>query len=244
MAQLADTAHSSWPMLGWVAVPAVVIWLLRSPRFLARWPLTHFRAVYLQLACTPVAVYLLLWCWLSNVASNGEAAPLPYLPLLNPLELGQWLILVALVAWWRALPDEASLKFSPSAVAKLTAVTGLALLTGTVLRSCHHFDGVPWDFGALFASRLAQAAVSITWAVAGVLAMLTGNRRHWRAVWFAGAALLGVVVVKLFVIELAEHGGLYRIVSFIGVGVLLLVVGYFAPVPVKREDAAPDREAM
>jgi RarD protein len=43
--------------------------------------------------------------------------------------------------------------------------------------------------------------------------------------------LLGVVVLKLFFIELADHGGLYRIVSFIVVGLLLLVVGYFAPVP-------------
>jgi uncharacterized membrane protein len=52
-------------------------------------------------------------------------------------------------------------------------------------------------------------------------------------VWAGGAVLLGIVVVKLFVVELADRGGLYRIVSFIGVGVLLLVVGYFAPVPVK-----------
>ena len=44
--------------------------------------------------------------------------------------------------------------------------------------------------------------------------------------------MLGVVVVKLFTVELADRGGLYRIVSFIGVGLLLLIVGYFAPVPV------------
>jgi len=57
-----------------------------------------------------------------------------------------------------------------------------------------------------------------------------------RTVWSVGAALLGVVVAKLFFIELADRGGLYRIVSFIAVGVLLLVVGYFAPVPPQRPD--------
>ena len=46
-----------------------------------------------------------------------------------------------------------------------------------------------------------------------------------------GACLLGVVVAKLFLVELADRGSLYRIVSFIVVGVLLLVVGYFAPIP-------------
>ena len=75
-----------------------------------------------------------------------------------------------------------------------------------------------------------------------MLAMVLGNRRVSRPTWLAGAALLGVVVVKLFLFELAGRGGLYRIVSFIGVGVLLLIVGYFAPVPVKR-DAESARES-
>jgi uncharacterized membrane protein len=52
-----------------------------------------------------------------------------------------------------------------------------------------------------------------------------------RVVWVTGAALLGVVVLKLFFVELANQGGLFRIVSFIAVGALLLLVGYFAPVP-------------
>jgi uncharacterized membrane protein len=49
--------------------------------------------------------------------------------------------------------------------------------------------------------------------------------------WLAGAVLLGVVVLKLFVLDLANTGTLARIVSFLGVGVLLLAIGYFAPVP-------------
>jgi len=60
-----------------------------------------------------------------------------------------------------------------------------------------------------------------------------------------GAALLGAVVVKLFLVDLAGSGTVARIVSFVGVGALLLVIGYVAPVPPgAREDdasgAAPD----
>ena len=69
--------------------------------------------------------------------------------------------------------------------------------------------------------------------------MLAGHRKMQRLVWAVGAALLGVVVLKLFFIELADRGGLYRIVSFIVVGVLLLMVGYFAPVPPSRDPEAP-----
>ena len=60
----------------------------------------------------------------------------------------------------------------------------------------------------------------------------------WRAAkssWIAGAALLGVVVAKLFLVDLSRAGTIERIVSFIGVGLLLLLIGYLAPVPARRE---------
>lgn len=57
--------------------------------------------------------------------------------------------------------------------------------------------------------------------------------------WLLGAALIGVVVAKLFFVELSNRGGLARIVSFIGVGVLLLVVGYFSPLPPKPSSPMP-----
>ncbi|MFZ6730375.1 DUF2339 domain-containing protein [Undibacterium sp. Ji42W] len=235
LAPLADS-WSSWPLLGWVLVPALVFWFIGAKPLAGRWPLNSYRKAYIEQACAPVALYLLAWCWLTNAFSAGDASPLPYLPLLNPLELGQWLVLASLLHWWRALPVAALKTDTKHAATALVAATALALLTGMVLRSCHHFAGVPWDADALFASRLSQAAVSITWAICGVSVMLFGNRRMSRSIWIAGAALLGVVVLKLFLIELADRGGLYRIVSFIGVGILLLVVGYFAPVPVKPKE--------
>jgi uncharacterized membrane protein len=155
-----------------------------------------------------------------------------YLPILNPLELGQWMVLVALLLWWRALPEASAVRLPSGSLKILAASMGWFLLTAMVLRTCHHWGGVTWDASALFDSRLTQASLSIMWAIMGMSAMLLGNRRKLRAVWIVGATLLAVVVAKLFLLELADHGGLYRIVSFIGVGVLLLVVGYFAPVPV------------
>ena len=56
-----------------------------------------------------------------------------------------------------------------------------------------------------------------------------------------GAALVGVVVVKLFFVELGNSGSLERIISFIGVGVLLLVVGY-SPLPPRRAEVASEAE--
>lgn len=61
--------------------------------------------------------------------------------------------------------------------------------------------------------------------------MVTAHRRQIRPPWMAGAALLGATVIKLFLIDLSNRGGAERIVVFISVGVLMLVVGYFAPLP-------------
>ncbi|MGY4830317.1 DUF2339 domain-containing protein [Sphaerotilaceae bacterium SBD11-9] len=225
---------TAWPLLGWVLVPALVLAMMARPRMLQRWPLSEFRSAYLVVASAPLALYLLLWLWASNT-QPGAPDPLPYVPLLNPLEIGHGLVLLALVAWHRALPS--SVQVPRTALRAGLGATAFALYTGLVLRTCHHWAGVPWETSALFESTLTQAALSVAWAVVGVALMMLGHKRVQRVVWGVGAALLGVVVLKLFFVELADSGGLYRIVSFIVVGLLLLMVGYFAPVPPSREEA-------
>jgi uncharacterized membrane protein len=52
-----------------------------------------------------------------------------------------------------------------------------------------------------------------------------------------GAVLMSVVVVKLFILDLSNLSGIERIVAFIGVGVLMLLMGYFVPLPPKPASA-------
>ena len=52
---------------------------------------------------------------------------------------------------------------------------------------------------------------------------------------------MALVVAKLFLVDLSSLGAVTRVVSFLGVGALLVVVGYFAPVPpAARADRAED----
>ena len=85
---------------------------------------------------------------------------------------------------------------------------------------------------------LAQTSVSIFWTVLALGAMLFATRRINRWIWLSGAGLMAVVVVKLFIVDLAKVGGVERIVSFIAVGILMLVIGYVAPVPPRRQTEA------
>ncbi len=61
--------------------------------------------------------------------------------------------------------------------------------------------------------------------------MYAASRRRVRSLWMVGAVLLAVVVVKLFAIDLATLSGLPRVVAFLGVGSLLLLIGYLSPLP-------------
>jgi uncharacterized membrane protein len=68
--------------------------------------------------------------------------------------------------------------------------------------------------------------------------MVFGARRLTRWIWMIGAGLMLLVVAKLFLVDLGNTGTVARIVSFLGVGVMLLVVGYFAPAPPKALEEA------
>jgi uncharacterized membrane protein len=68
--------------------------------------------------------------------------------------------------------------------------------------------------------------------------MVAATRLRIRALWIVGAALMAVVVAKLFLVDLSNIGGVERIVSFIGVGLLMLLIGYVSPVPPKTPETA------
>jgi len=104
-------------------------------------------------------------------------------------------------------------------------------LNGVVLRTAHHWLDVPWRLTPLLASKPLQAALTLTWTLTALTSMVVATRRRQRALWMVGAALLAVVVAKLFLVDLGNLSGLSRVVAFLGAGVLLLVIGFVSPLP-------------
>jgi uncharacterized membrane protein len=231
---LAETA-SAWRWLAWALAPSLYLWLTGSERG-QFWPLKAFAREYRETAALPIMLIMLLWFWMANL-SEGVSAPLPYMPLFNPLEVGLLLVLLACWNWSRARLPEFGL--SPHTVKRATAMAGgglvfiLAMLA--VCRAVHFWGGVPFNPHDMTASMAVQAGWSLMGTLFALALMIGGNRRANRGVWMVGAALVAIVVLKLFFVELSDHGSLARIVSFIGVGVLLLIVGYFSPLPPKVE---------
>ncbi|MGH8309513.1 MAG: DUF2339 domain-containing protein, partial [Steroidobacteraceae bacterium] len=220
--------YSVWAWTGVIAALALVGYIAArfapGTRFdmLARWG-----AGVLLFAAFVLAVAF-------QFGSRGDPRPLPYLPLANPLDVVTLAVAGALMLWYRAHGAAVQLaNVSERSWWTALAVLGFIVVTMTTVRTFVHWAEVPHDFDAVMQADGLQAALSIVWATLAVAAMFGGARITKRAVWVTGAVLMAIVVGKLVLIDLGNTGTVARIVSFIGVGVLLLVIGWLAPLPAR-----------
>ena len=95
----------------------------------------------------------------------------------------------------------------------------------------HAYAGVAWTVDALAGSLVVQSVLSLLWTATAMGLMVFAHRKALRPMWLVGAGLLGAVVLKLLFVDLAGKGTIEQIVSFVGVGLLILLIGYLAPVP-------------
>ncbi len=104
------------------------------------------------------------------------------------------------------------------------AITLLYLASTALVTAFQPGEGVPdaglFDLGA---RELGQLLLSALWAITGLTALVVGLRRDDRALRLGSLALLLVTVGKVFLYDLAALTSLYRVGSFIGLGLLLLV---------------------
>ena len=245
--QVGEIATGVWPMITALATVLAVVGGTLVARRAVTWPLGDHWPTYLTSCAGPALLVVAVMVITTNLTSDGASPPLTYLPLLNPLEVVTVAVVVAVLAWKRLaelqedhpLEDLLARSWAPG-----LTVVGVVLLTMAVTRTVHHWLGVPFDFDEMIESTMLQASLSIVWGIAGLSGMVAGMRLVRRTVWVGGASLMGVVVVKLFLFDLSNTGTVARVVSFLGVGLLLLVVGYFAPVPpaASSQDAASSAE--
>ena len=234
--------ESGWAKL-WLAIPATAtLWLIVKAKF---WPIASNRNAYQQQAGSVLAAYLIFWGFLAVVA-RGNSAPLPWIPLLNPLDITLAIVLLSLYKWWQSISHadimENISQFKPNKSVFAISIAGLTFLwlNFTLFRIATHWFDIPYTAEGLYHSSLVQTSVSVLWAISGVLLTIFASKKKMRTVWIAGGILLGVVVLKLFTIDLSTLGNLSRIVSFLVVGLLLTSIGYFAPLP--ESEAAEQQE--
>jgi uncharacterized membrane protein len=231
-----------WAGSGAILIPALAAIFIMFMRQNIAWPLQRYWSAYLAAAGVLIVVQLLAVA-AAGIDDPGNPRPLPYIPILNPFDvltivgLGVALHLIVTLKTSSAWLGQGGLRLATI----LWSLTALALSTFAVVRGVHHLGDVPWQQRALANSVSIQSALSIYWAILGFGGMIWGARHQQRWVWMVGTALMALVVVKLFIIDLGNTGTVARIVSFLGVGALLLVVGYYAPAPPRQATATDER---
>jgi len=107
----------------------------------------------------------------------------------------------------------------------------LAVLLGSVMLvvALSAENRVYWDLrgetsaDAGFASSL---ALSFIWMLCASAFVAVGMWRDFAPIRYLAMVLFGITVLKVFLIDLSALGGIYRILGFIGLGIVLLAVSF------------------
>jgi hypothetical protein len=181
------------------------------------------------------------WCSLP-----GYADPLPHIPLLAPVDMAQALCLLSALIWLRAARG---LEWPPLRLSRWLywgfGACAFVFLTVVTARAVARYTFGVFFWPVLRASPVFQCAISLLWGLIALGMILAAGRGFKsRTLWLAGAGLLAVTLCKLLIYDLADRQTVYRIVSFLALGLLMLVIGWFCPLPPpKNRPASSPSEA-
>jgi uncharacterized membrane protein len=235
--------HEAWTAAVVLAGPTALAWAALGALSRGRWPVAAHPRAWLRAWAAPWLGLMALWSVLANAFAEGGMAPLPFVPLLNPIDLGHVLMLLYALrlrrAWRAQFPDAAP---ATRGVGVAAALLAFWWLNSLLVRTLHHWAGTPMWMDGTLGSGLVQTTLTIAWTLCALATMFLATRRVSaalaRPVWLMGAALLALTVAKLMLVDLGHTSALQRIVSFLGVGALMLVIGYVSPLPPAAGGAA------
>jgi len=225
-----------WPdyLAAWVSIASLFV-LLRQAKH-AGWPLRPLHAWYGTFLIPLATLWAVLLSIYWNLRQNGNMSPLPYLPLLNPLDITSGFVALLVTLVWQA--NKTRISTSQRSFGIKAAMTfSFGWFNLMLLRTAAQYLHLPYKFDALYASQFVQAMLSIVWTLSAFVLMRFAVRKLSKPLWLVGAALLAVVVGKLAFVDLSNVGSVARIVSFMGVGGLMVVIGYLAPLPRASEES-------
>ncbi len=145
----------------------------------------------------------------------------------------------AVLAAILALVARASRPLAYRAIAA-TAAVGLAMLyLGLEVRTLYH--------GPLLRSGVTsdaeQYTYSAVWLMFGIMLLAAGFFLRSQPARLASTAVIALTIVKVFIIDMASLTGIFRALSFIGLGAVLVGIGWLYQrmlFPARGKAAAPD----
>ncbi|MDR1614266.1 MAG: DUF2339 domain-containing protein [Campylobacteraceae bacterium] len=197
----------------------------------ALFPFGKFLHEYWHIGLAPVVLFLVFK--LLSSLFIGHEFYLQYIPVLNPLEESVIFILTVVGFYLSETLKNKEGKILFFAYLFFALICFLEF-NSLVLRTVSYFFDIPWSFYYLWNSEIVQSVLSIIWTLLALSLIIFANRSKRRKIWFIGMALLVIVVIKLVLHDSVKLEGLFRASVFIGVALLMLVIGFLAPIPPKE----------
>jgi hypothetical protein len=202
-----------WITLGWALEGVALLWLFRRlpHRGLRLVAVVFLTAAFVRLAFNPAVLEyhprtrIRIWNW-----------------YLYAYGLTTLCLLAGLRLFGSPRPSKAE-QIAPAFLGSLGVILGFLLLN---LEIADYFSIGPtltFSFTGNFARDMTY---SIAWALFALGLIIAGMRIKQRAARYAGVALLGVTLGKLFLHDLNDLSELYRIGAFVGVAVILIAASF------------------
>ena len=216
-----------WLTLGWALLGAALAWLWgRIPhRALVPWSLALFGAAFVRLAFNPAVLTYhartptRVFNWYLAVYTVAAAA---------------FFVGFALFRRTGSVPYRAAVRLLPAG--------GTALLFVLLNLEIADFftEGRVTSFNVLSSSLSEGLAYTLSWALFAIALLVAGLLVKSRPARIAALVLLVVTILKCFLHDLAQLGGLYRVASFVGLAACLAAVALLLQrFVLARSDAKP-----
>ncbi len=237
---------NNWGHLVWGLIPAIAIAKLIIIKDQFHWPIQKHQGAYLGRGLLPIVIFTAMWV-LVTCFNRGDPEPLNYIPILNAQDIAQLFSILIIYEWLDQIRKgeiAGVIDLKPDVLIKILAGIAFIWLNSLVAHVVHYYMGVRYALEPMFESSLFQTGITIVWTVTAFAIMGLASHISQRKLWFIGAGLLAAVVIKLFIIDLFDLGTVATIISFMSVGILMLVIGYIVPVPPKSllSDSSADED--
>lgn len=251
-----NPSYWSWSLIIWVFI-LIIIWLFRPlktakeniyqnndngiNKYLVAFsknsgfptaPINHW---YVEVVLPIFISILILATIYRNLITEPTMAPISFYPIFNLIDLTSLISIFVSYILAKRFEGNNRLIIGFSQIYKyilmLIGIGAFVWMTMFTVRVCANYGDVPWHFSDIIYSSLIQPIITVVWTITAFSLMFYSSSHKNRFIWKVGVSLLLLIIVKLFILDLSQLSIIGYTFSFIGVGLMMVVIGYFSPIP-------------
>jgi len=233
-----------WSLIATIACSIILLFYF----LIKRQYITSFLLIksYWAVGLLPLIGYIAYYL-VAGLSMSGQIIYWSYIPIINPLEESAIFSLLMFSVWIKLMTnyvqfDNKTTDFVswniPLPNWVLISLATLTFLWGNsvVLRCLSQIFDITWNTHTLWHNNIVQMTASLLWMLSAVILIAIGHRYSFRKIWYSGQLIQITVIIKLIFVDIQETDGLLRAFAFIGIALLMLLIGYLAPIPPKQSD--------